>query len=64
MILDQDNGDHMTDAFRSDPDSISFHRPRNNMNIASGSPLFLPLETLENRGYVKGDVMFIKVIVD
>ena len=64
MILDQTTGDHMIDAFRSDPDSSSFQRPKNKLNIASGSPLFLPLETLDNRGYVKDDTMFVKIIVD
>ena len=64
MLLDQNNGEHMIDAFRSDPESSSFQRPKNNMNVASGSPLFMPLNGLSNRGYVKDDTMFIKIIVD
>ena len=64
MLLDQGNGDHMIDAFHSDPQSSSFQRPKSDMNIASGSPLFMPLDSLNNRQYIKDDVMFIKVIVD
>ena len=64
MLLDQGNGDHMIDAFNSDPQSSSFQRPKSDMNIASGSPLFMPLDSLSNRQYIKDDVMFIKIIVD
>ena len=64
MLLDQGNGDHMIDAFNSDPQSSSFQRPKSDMNIASGSPLFMPLDSLNNRQYIKDDVMFIKIIVD
>ena len=64
MLLDQSNGEHMIDAFRSDPESSSFQRPKNNMNVASGSPLFMPLDGLSNRVYVKEETMFIKIIVD
>ncbi|XP_028407478.1 TNF receptor-associated factor 2-like isoform X2 [Dendronephthya gigantea] len=46
MLMDQGNGDHMVEAFHSDPQSSSFLRPRSNMNIPSGSPLFMPIEDL------------------
>ena len=64
MLLDQGNGDHIIDAFHSDPQSSSFKRPTSDMNIASGSPLFIPLDRLNNRQYIKDDVMFIKIIVE
>lgn len=64
MLLDQVNGDHMIDSFRSDPDSSSFQKPKTNMNIASGCPFFMPLDGLSNRAYVREDTMFIKIIVD
>ncbi|XP_028415913.1 TNF receptor-associated factor 3-like [Dendronephthya gigantea] len=64
MLLDQGNGDHMVDAFHSDPQSSSFQRPKSDMNIASGSPLFMPIDNLNNRQYIKDDVMFIKIVVD
>ncbi len=64
MLLDQGNGDHMIYTFHSDPQSSSFQRPKSDINIASGSPLFMPLDSLNNRQYIKDDVMFIKIIVD
>ncbi|UYM17222.1 hypothetical protein [Endozoicomonas euniceicola] len=64
LLLDQGSGDHMIDAFHSDPQSDSFQRPKSDLNIASGSPLFMPQESLKNRQYVKDNVMFIKIIVN
>ena len=66
MLLDQNNREHVVDAFRPDPTSSSFRRPQSDMNIASGVPLFCPLSKLEERGtrYVKDDAIFIKIIVD
>ena len=58
MILDQDNVEHVIDVFRPDPNSSSFQRPRREMIIASGCPLFCPLTELEKQAYI------IKVIVN
>ena len=63
MLLDQGNGDHVIDEFHSDPQSSSFQRPKSDMNIASGSPLFMPLDSLNDRRFIKDDVMFIKMVV-
>ncbi|XP_077986396.1 TNF receptor-associated factor 2-like isoform X2 [Glandiceps talaboti] len=66
MLLDQNNREHVIDAFRPDPTSNSFKRPTNDMNIASGCPLFMPISQLDSsqHAYVKDDAMFLKVIVD
>jgi hypothetical protein len=64
MLLDQGKGEHMIDAFHSDPQSSSFQRPKSDMNIASGFPLFMLLDSLNKRQYIKDDVMFIKIIVE
>ena len=66
MWLDQGTaGEHVVDAFRPDPNSSSFKRPVSEMNIASGCPLFIPLNLLEsNKTYVKDDTAFVKIIVD
>ncbi|XP_078685294.1 TNF receptor-associated factor 2-like [Branchiostoma floridae x Branchiostoma belcheri] len=66
MLLDQNNREHVIDAFRPDPTSSSFQRPTSDMNIASGCPLFVPLSQLESssHGYIKDDTIFVKVIVD
>ena len=64
MLLDQDNMEHVIDAFRADPNSASFQRPRREMNIASGCPLFCALTELNKHAYVRDDTMFMKIIVD
>ena len=64
MLLDQNNEEHVIDAFRPDPSSSSFQRPRRESNIASGCPTFCSLSELNNHAYVRDDVMFLKVIVD
>ena len=64
MLLDQDNVEHVIDAFRPDPNSSSFQRPRRETNIASGCPTFCPLSELNNHAYVRDDTMFLKIIVD
>ena len=64
MLLDQNNVEHVIDAFRPDPNSSSFQRPRRETNIASGCPLFFSLAELNKHAYIKDDAMFIKVIVD
>ena len=64
MLLDQDNVEHVIDAFRPDPNSSSFQRPRRETNIASGCPMFCSLSELNNHAYVRDDAMFLKIIVD
>ncbi|XP_077986512.1 TNF receptor-associated factor 2-like isoform X2 [Glandiceps talaboti] len=66
MWLDQNNRDHVIDAFRPDPTSSSFKRPAQDMNVASGCPLFMPLSQIDSarHAYVKDDVAFIRIIVD
>ncbi|XP_070582235.1 TNF receptor-associated factor 2-like [Ptychodera flava] len=66
MWLDQNNREHLVDAFRPDPTSSSFKRPATDMNIASGCPLFMPLSQLDSPrlAYVKDDIAFLKIMVD
>ena len=64
MLLDQDNVEHVIDAFRPDPTSNSFQRPKREMNIASGCPTFCPLSELNNYAYVRDDTMFFKIMID
>ncbi|XP_020896332.1 TNF receptor-associated factor 3 isoform X1 [Exaiptasia diaphana] len=64
MLLDQDNEEHVIDAFRPDPSSSSFQKPRGAMNIASGCQMFCPHSELQRHAYIRDDVMFIKIIVD
>ncbi|XP_064165313.1 TNF receptor-associated factor 2 isoform X1 [Anguilla rostrata] len=65
MLLDQNNREHIIDAFRPDVSSTSFQRPISEMNIASGCPLFCPLAKLAGKSsYLREDTVFIKAIVD
>jgi len=65
MLLDQNNREHIIDAFRPDVTSTSFQRPISEMNIASGCPLFCPLAKLAGKSpYMRDDTIFIKAIVD
>ncbi|NXH94794.1 TRAF2 factor, partial [Pachycephala philippinensis] len=66
MLLDQNNREHVIDAFRPDLTSASFQRPVNEMNVASGCPMFLPLAKLQSpkHAYVKEDTLFLKCIIE
>ncbi|XP_040818863.1 TNF receptor-associated factor 1 [Ochotona curzoniae] len=66
MLLDQNNREHAIDAFRPDLSSASFQRPQSETNVASGCPLFFPLNKLQSpkHAYVKDDTMFLKCIVE
>ncbi|NXW58609.1 TRAF2 factor, partial [Eurystomus gularis] len=66
MLLDQNNREHVIDAFRPDLLSASFQRPVNDMNVASGCPMFLPLSKLQSPkyAYVKEDTLFLKCIIE
>ncbi|XP_075903184.1 TNF receptor-associated factor 2 isoform X2 [Nelusetta ayraudi] len=65
MLLDQNNREHIIDAFRPDISSSSFQRPVSDMNIASGCPLFCTLSKLDSKNsYIRDDTIFIKAIVD
>ena len=52
MLMVQDNVEHVIDAFRPDPSSSFFERPRRETNIASGCRIFCSLTELNNNAYV------------
>ena len=63
-LLDQDRIRDVFDAFRPDPNCVSFKRPTSDMNVASGCPTFVSHSELRQGGFVRDDTMFIKVTVD
>ncbi len=66
FFIDQNQREHVIDAFRPDLTSASFHRPVSEMNVASGCPLFFPLGKLKSpkHAYCKDDTIYIKCVVD
>lgn len=61
-VLDQDtNNRNIIDAFRPDPTSNSFKRPSEEVNVASGFPLFAPQYQVEGGTYMRDDNLFIQV---
>lgn len=65
-LLDQSpSAKHISDTFIPDPASNSFERPQSDMNIASGCPRFVPVDTVgPGRGYTKDDIMFLRIAVN
>ena len=55
---------NMQDTFRPDPTSSSFKRPVNEMNVATGCPLFVAHSVIEAKPYLVNDTVFIKVAVE
>jgi len=64
MLLDQDKIKDVVQSFRPKPSSSSFQRPHNEMNVASGCPMFAPLSILNNPSYIKDDTMFLKCRIE
>lgn len=66
-MLDQSLADphHVSETFRPDPSSSSFQRPLQQMNVASGCPLFFPLRSLMQSGcsHLRDDTIYIKITV-
>ena len=58
--------ENVTDSFKPDPQSNSFQKPVNDMNIASGIPQFCSLSKLNSSeyGHIKDDTLYIRITVD
>ena len=65
-LLDQSPAKrHVSDTFQPDVRSSSFQRPTSEMNIASGCPQLVAIETMtKTAGYIKDNAIFIRVSVD
>ena len=65
MLLDQNtvNPRNAIETFRPDPSSSSYQRPQQEMNVASGCPLFLPLSSLAHCSYLRDDTLFFKIVI-
>jgi len=63
-LIDQDGIRDTYDAFRPEPHSSSSKRPTSDMNIASGCPTFISQTELRQGGFIRNDIMFVKITVD
>lgn len=54
----------ITHKFVPNPDSSSFHQPKDTFNVASGFPEFAPLRVLNESKYVKNDTIYFRVKLD
>ena len=63
MINQKGNG-NIVQSFKPNPNSASFHRPKADMNVASGCPKFAPLSVLDNQEFVVDDVAFFQCVVN
>ncbi|XP_065897132.1 TNF receptor-associated factor 3-like [Dysidea avara] len=59
-LVNQKGNNNIVQSFRPNPTSTSFHRPKSDMNVASGCPKFAPLSILDNPEFVVDDVAFFK----
>ena len=63
-LINQAGGRGIADTFQPDPMSISFRKPKSEMNIASGCPQFISYAELEGGGFIMDDTIFIKCSID
>ena len=63
-LINQSGGKDVKDQFLPNPLSSCFQKPTKYMNTASGCPRFVTLQKLMSDGFVKDDIIFIKVKVD
>ena len=63
-LINQAGGRDIVDTFQPDPMSASFRKPKSDMNIASGCPMFVTHTGLEGGGFVVDDTIFIKCTID
>ena len=63
-LLNQiDPEEDIVESFIPDKNSSSFIRPKKDMNIAAGCPMFVARELFLNGGYIKDDCVFIDLSV-
>ena len=63
-LINHDNEtDSIIESFVCNPRSSSFQRPTNNMNVASGCPMFITIERFLTGGYIVDNCAYIKTIV-
>jgi len=64
-LVNQQNRDKdVVERMVPNRDSSSFQKPRKEMNVASGCPLFFEIDRLDGEGFLKEDSLFIDVRIE
>ena len=63
LINHVNQAESVIESFVSNPRSSSFQRPTNNMNVASGCPMFISIERFLTGGFVVDNCAYIKTTV-
>ena len=63
LINHVNEAESVIESFISNPRSSSFQRPTNNMNVASGCPMFISIERFLTGGFVVDNCAYIKTTV-
>ena len=63
LINHVNEAESVIESFISNPRSSSFQRPTNNMNVASGCPMFIALEKFLSGGFIVDNCAYIKTTV-
>ena len=63
-LINQLGGRDVTQHIKPGSPSQNFQKPTSKVNLTMGFPQFIPLVELTSGGFIKDDVMFIKVEVD
>ena len=63
LINHEDEAESVIESFISNPRSSSFQRPTNNMNVASGCPMFISIEKFLTGGFIVDNCAYIKTTV-
>ena len=64
LINQQNRKRDYTEKMVADKESPSFQRPKQDMNIASGCPLFIALDRLDAEGFLKEDSLYFDITVE
>ena len=63
LINHEDEAESVIESFISNPRSSSFQQPTNNMNVASGCPMFISIEKFLTGGFIVDNCAYIKTTV-
>ena len=63
-MINQKGGSNIVQSFKPNPNSASFHRPKSDMNVASGCPKYAPLSVLDNPEFIVDDTAYFQCIIN